>query len=127
METRLARLPFLRPNVSSDSIKKILDYIRLGRSIVLEFGRHNSLDATYWWRTSFTRRLHEEYVEAKDKAQGNRAAEPPHLVITIEEAHKFLSPQVADQTIFGTIARECASTTSRCWWSISGRAASPTR
>ena len=27
-------------------------------------------------------------------------------MITIEEAHKFLSPQVARQTIFGTIARE---------------------
>jgi len=27
-------------------------------------------------------------------------------VITIEEAHKFLTPSVADQTIFGTIARE---------------------
>jgi hypothetical protein len=28
------------------------------------------------------------------------------LVITIEEAHKFLNPEVADKTIFGTIARE---------------------
>ena len=27
-------------------------------------------------------------------------------MITIEEAHKFLSPEVASQTIFGTIARE---------------------
>ena len=27
-------------------------------------------------------------------------------MITIEEAHKFLSPEVAGQTIFGTIARE---------------------
>jgi hypothetical protein len=27
-------------------------------------------------------------------------------VITIEEAHKFLNPQVAEQTIFGRIARE---------------------
>jgi len=32
---------------------------------------------------------------------------PPHpLVITIEEAHRFLNPEVASQTIFGTIARE---------------------
>jgi DNA helicase HerA-like ATPase len=53
-----------------------------------------------------TRRIHEEYVEAVDKAQGNKAKEPPHLAITIEEAHKFLSPEVADRTIFGTIARE---------------------
>ena len=27
-------------------------------------------------------------------------------MITIEEAHKFLDPQIARQTIFGTIARE---------------------
>ena len=27
-------------------------------------------------------------------------------MITIEEAHKFLSPGLAEQTIFGTIARE---------------------
>ena len=32
--------------------------------------------------------------------------EPRPLVITIEEAHKFLTPAVANQTIFGTIARE---------------------
>ena len=28
------------------------------------------------------------------------------MVITIEEAHRFLNPEVASQTIFGTIARE---------------------
>lgn len=106
LETRLARLPFLRPQPNTNSIQRILEYIQSGRSIVLEFGRHNSLDAYILVANILTRRLHEHYVEAKDKAQGNRAAEPPHLVITIEEAHKFLNPQVADQTIFGTIARE---------------------
>ena len=34
----------------------------------------------------------------------------PQLVITIEEAHKFLSPTLANQTIFGTIAREMRKT-----------------
>jgi len=33
-------------------------------------------------------------------------AKPAPLVITIEEAHKFLNPEVSSQTIFGTIARE---------------------
>lgn len=32
--------------------------------------------------------------------------EPKQLMIVIEEAHKFLNPQAARQTIFGTIARE---------------------
>lgn len=31
---------------------------------------------------------------------------PPYLVITIEEAHRFLGSSMASQTIFGTIARE---------------------
>ena len=31
---------------------------------------------------------------------------PTPLVITIEEAHKFLDPAIAANTIFGTIARE---------------------
>ncbi len=34
------------------------------------------------------------------------ASEPTPLVITIEEAHKFLDPAIAGNTIFGTIARE---------------------
>ena len=37
---------------------------------------------------------------------GDSLREPPNLVITIEEAHRFLSSSMADQTIFGTIARE---------------------
>src|SRR5205823_196610 len=41
-----------------------------------------------------------------DRAAGDRAKLPRPLVITIEEAHKFLNPQVAHLTIFGTIARE---------------------
>jgi DNA helicase HerA-like ATPase len=32
--------------------------------------------------------------------------QPPQLLITIEEAHKFLDPKIASQTIFGIIARE---------------------
>ena len=37
---------------------------------------------------------------------GDQTERPRPLVITVEEAHKFLSPAIADQTIFGTIARE---------------------
>ena len=39
-------------------------------------------------------------------ADGGQGEEPRPLVIFIEEAHKFLTPDVASQTIFGTIARE---------------------
>ena len=37
---------------------------------------------------------------------GGEVAPPHPLVITIEEAHKFLNPELASQTIFGIIARE---------------------
>ncbi|MBA7587681.1 hypothetical protein ES708_29714 [subsurface metagenome] len=41
-----------------------------------------------------------------EKAIGEDIALPRPLVITIEEAHRFLNPELASQTIFGTIARE---------------------
>ncbi len=106
LETRLGRLPFLREQAVGTSARTLIQYLMGGRHVVLEFGRHNSLDAYMLVANILTRRLHEEWVEAKDKALGDQAQEPPKLVITIEEAHKFLSPEVAEQTIFGTIARE---------------------
>ena len=42
----------------------------------------------------------------KERAEGGGGEEPKPLVIAIEEAHKFLEPDVAEYTIFGTIARE---------------------
>ncbi|MBK8025060.1 MAG: ATP-binding protein [Chloroflexi bacterium] len=47
-----------------------------------------------------------QYVERVEKALGDKAHEPPQLLIVIEEAHKFLDPKVANQTTFGVIARE---------------------
>jgi DNA helicase HerA-like ATPase len=53
-----------------------------------------------------TRRIHEQYVDKVERAMGDSTMEPPQLLITIEEAHKFLDPLIARQTIFGIIARE---------------------
>jgi hypothetical protein len=53
-----------------------------------------------------TRRIHQQYVQRKESALGRKDKEPRPLVITIEEAHKFLDRSIAGQTIFGTIARE---------------------
>ncbi len=53
-----------------------------------------------------TRRSDRRYVERKERASGDKSKERRQLVITSEEAHKFLAPGVASQTIFGTIARE---------------------
>ena len=53
-----------------------------------------------------TRRIHNQYVDRKEEAEGGQGRDPRPLVIVIEEAHKFLSQSVASHTIFGTIARE---------------------
>ena len=89
-----------------DAVNRIVDGLQAGRNIVLEFGQHNRPVQYMLVANILTRRLHRIYVDRKEKAMGNAAAEPKPLVIVIEEAHKFLSPQLADQTIFGTIARE---------------------
>jgi DNA helicase HerA-like ATPase len=98
---------FLKPKALDDSVGRILKHLEAKTHIVLEFGRYgNMLDAYIFVANFLTRRLHQKYVEKKENAFGNKAAEPTPLVITIEEAHKFLDPQIAGHTIFGTIARE---------------------
>lgn len=98
---------FLKPKALDDSVDRILKHLDARTHIVLEFGRYgNMLDAYIFVANFLTRRLHQKYVEKKENAFGNKAVEPTPLVITIEEAHKFLDPQIASHTIFGTIARE---------------------
>ena len=104
---RLTRHPFLGPGGREDSVRRILEHLDRGMHVVLEFGRYgNDLNAYILVANLLTRRIHERYVRRKEEAEGGAGLEPRPLVITIEEAHKFLSPSVARQTIFGTIARE---------------------
>ncbi|GAG46156.1 unnamed protein product, partial [marine sediment metagenome] len=51
------------------------------------------------------RHLYQGKVERYEQTQAP-ADQPRTLVLALEEAHKFLSPPVSRQTIFGTIARE---------------------
>ena len=105
--TSLKRYNFLKDEVHHDSVQRILDHLDRGKHVVLEFGRYGSDLTAYILVTNLlTRRIHERYVRRKEEAEGGRGGEPRPLVITIEEAHKFLNPAVASQTIFGTIARE---------------------
>lgn len=104
---RFERFEFLRPEVVEDSATEILNHIERGKNVVLEFGRYgNALEAYILVANYLTRRIHAMYVEKVEKALGDESLEPPQLLITIEEAHKFLDPLIARQTIFGTIARE---------------------
>lgn len=105
---RFERWEFLRPEGAvGDSVNKIIELIEQRKSVVLEFGRYgNNLAAYILVANYLTRRIHAYYVEQVERALGDSALEPPQLLITIEEAHKFLDPAVAKQTIFGIIARE---------------------
>lgn len=101
------RFDFLRPRVHEDVVGKIMEFLDRGTHVILEFGRYGStLEAYILVANYLTRRIHERYVRRMEAALGKVTDEPKPLVITIEEAHKFLDPAIARQTIFGTIARE---------------------
>ncbi|MBI2759936.1 MAG: ATP-binding protein [Chloroflexi bacterium] len=98
---------FMVETGGADSVQTILKYLLGGRHVVIEFGEYgNDLPAYMLVANVLTRRIHDVYRERKEASMGGGGEEPPHLIITIEEAHKFLAPQVARQTIFGEIARE---------------------
>ena len=95
-------------NNKRDIIQTLLEYIDQGKSIILEFGRYDDLKVYLLVANVITRRLRDAY-ERKTSAylqSKNDADKPRPLIITIEEAHKFLSPGIAKETPFGKIARE---------------------
>ena len=106
---RLEYFPFMVDRLEGpDAVDTMMDYIDRGIHIVLEFGRQTSMLAYLLVANIISRRIHEAYVRKSELfyATQNPEDQPRHLVITIEEAHKFLNPTTAKQTIFGTIARE---------------------
>ncbi len=106
---RLESFPFMVNSLNgADAVDTMMDYIDRGIHIVLEFGRQTGMLAYLLVANILSRRIHEQYVTKSEKfyASQNPEDQPRHLVITIEEAHKFLNPATARQTIFGTIARE---------------------
>jgi hypothetical protein len=129
---RLERFPFLRkttvrPAVPAEALREgwecdakrrvsrdtsvidtMLDYLNRGIHVVLEFGNHTSMLCYLLIANIITRRIHDVYISKTEKflSTQRKEDEPKKLMITIEEAHKFLNPQAARQTIFGVIARE---------------------
>ena len=108
---RLDGLPFfhLEPSAGRrDVLDELLEAIDAGKSVVLEFGQHNSLLVYLLVANVLTRRLRAQYekkAETFEKTQ-EEADRPRQLLITVEEAHKFLGPETARETPFGKIARE---------------------
>ena len=108
---RLDGLPFFHLDPSAgkrDTLDELFAALDAGRSVVLEFGRYNSLLVYLLVANVITRRLRARYetkAETFERTQ-NEADRPRQLLITVEEAHNFLGPETAKETPFGKIARE---------------------
>jgi DNA helicase HerA-like ATPase len=86
----------------------MMEYIDRGKSIIIEFGNHTATFVYLLIANIISRRIHALYIEKTERFLGSQKTEdePKKLMITIEEAHKFLNSHTARQTIFGIIARE---------------------
>ncbi|MBX6341403.1 MAG: ATP-binding protein [Thermomicrobiaceae bacterium] len=104
----LQRKPYIIPDAGASAVDDILQHIQRGTHIILQFGRHDSLLDYMLVANILTRRIHARYTEQvlEYERKESGAAAPRRLVIVLEEAHKFLTPEAASQSIFGTIARE---------------------
>lgn len=105
---RLTQLKYMRSFSRHNYINQILESLDAGKHVVVEFGSQSNLLSYMLATNMITRRMHASYVRKADRflQSKNPSDRPRPLVITIEEAHRFLDPSTASQTIFGTIARE---------------------
>ncbi|MEO0538353.1 MAG: ATP-binding protein [Cyanobacteria bacterium P01_A01_bin.123] len=106
--TRLGDLKYIRNTCPHNYVGQILDAIDAGQHVIVEFGSQSNMLSYMLATNVIARRIHASYVRKADRflQTKNPSDRPQQLVITIEEAHRFLDPATARQTIFGTIARE---------------------
>lgn len=105
---RIEKLPFFKSSNQDCVINQMMEYLNRGISVIIEFGNYTSSFVYLLISNIISRRVHAEYISRTEKFLGTQRKEdePRKLLITIEEAHKFLNPAAASQTIFGVIARE---------------------
>ncbi|MBW4670574.1 MAG: ATP-binding protein [Cyanomargarita calcarea GSE-NOS-MK-12-04C] len=105
---RLDSLKYMRASCPHNYINKVIQSLEAGKNVVIEFGSQSNLLSYMIVTNMITRRIHEHYVKKADKflQSKNPCDRPTPLMITIEEAHRFLDPAIVQSTIFGTIARE---------------------
>lgn len=105
---RLNDLKYIRKRCPKNYVTEVLQCLDAGKNVVIEFGSHSDLLSYMLAANVITRRIHEAYVRKAEKflMSKNPCDRPQQLVITIEEAHRFLDPAIVRSTIFGTIARE---------------------
>ncbi len=91
---------------AADAVKAIVDQLENGRHVILSFGEYDTELDYMLVSNVLTRRIRQQWVDKTERHKSFGEAPPRPLVIAIEEAHKLLSPAIAGQTAFGTIARE---------------------
>lgn len=104
----IEKYPFFTPEPVPSVTKTIIEYLDKQKTIIFEFGNYTTTFCYLLVANIITRRIHTSYIEKTERFLGSKQLElePSKLMIVIEEAHKFLNPSAASQTIFGTIARE---------------------
>ncbi len=105
---RLENLKYIRQTCPFNYIDQILQSLDAGKHVIIEFGSQSNMLSYMLATNMITRRIHSAYVKKADLylQTKNVQNKPMPLVITIEEAHRFLDSKIVHQTIFGTIARE---------------------
>ena len=105
---RLDDVKYIRNSCPHNYVDQVLECLESGKHVVVEFGSQSNLLSYMLATNIIARRIHQAYVRKAEKflQTKNVSDRPRQLVITIEEAHRFLDPATVGQTIFGTIARE---------------------
>jgi len=105
---RLDELKYMRNSSPKNYISQILDLLEAGQHVVIEFGSQSNMLSYMLATNVISRRIHAHYVQKSERflQSKNPLDKPRQLVITIEEAHRFLDAATVRQTIFGIIARE---------------------
>ncbi len=105
---RLSDLKYIRQTSTRNPVGQVLETLESGQHVVIEFGSQSNLLSYMLATNIIARRIHQAYVLKAERflQTKNVSDRPQQLVITIEEAHRFLDPATVGQTIFGVIARE---------------------
>ncbi len=104
----IGRRPYIVPEAQYADIDDMVATLDRRQHVILHFGANSTVLDHMLVANLITRRVRQLYQKKVERYEEtrNEADKPQPLMITIEEAHKFLNPAVARQTIFGTIARE---------------------
>lgn len=102
---RLFDKPYIVEKPAVDSVAEVIKSLEAGKNVVLSFGRFET-DLDYLLVSNLlTRKIRERWEQTTNQFRNGKEM-PRQLVIVLEEAHKLLNREMAEQTTFATIARE---------------------